>query len=269
MDKISLEQLQEMFAGLRKETPWDMDGEMLWGFFFISPSEEKLETVGEALEELEYEVDGVYKCEDEDSYILQAERVEKHTPESLGARNDELEALAAKLGVEYDGMDVNPVPSDDDFEFEEDEEDGAFSGAETIANPDLVAAIEALKSSNSEGADEALSVELQSAVYLVPYMTEQDPESADEGDEFVQLLVCADPEGAEYLPLFTDEESLRVWTKEQPVSAMAFNAEDAWDMVLSQADCSGAVVNPGGLALPIDRKLVELLKQGLDEADEE
>ena len=265
MEKISLEQLQEMFAGLRKETP--IDGEMLWSFYLISPSEEKLESAGDTLEDQGYELEGVFKCEDEETFILQADRVETLTPESLHARNEELEALAAKLGVEYDGMDVNPVPSDDDDEFMGD--DDAFSGAEPIENPDLVAAIEALKTSDSEGVDEALTVELQSAVYLVPYMTQQDPESTEEGDDFVQLLVCADPEGAEYLPLFTDEEALRAWTKEQPVSAMAFSAEDAWDMVLSQDDCSGAVVNPGGLSLPIDRKLVQLLKEGLEEADEE
>ena len=273
MDKISLEQLNEMFAGLRSETPWNVDGEMLWGFFFISATPEKLEAAGDALEEQGYHVEGIFKSEDEEMYVLQVERVETQTPESLHQRNEELEALAAKLEVEYDGMDVNPVPSADDYLEEEDE--GAdleeVSDQEPIQNPDLLQAIEALKTNDSEEVHEDLTVELQCATYLVPYVDQlpgEQPAEGEESDDSVQLLVCADPEGAEFLPLFTDEESLLAWTKDQEVSAMVFTPSEAWDMVVSQDDCAGAVINPAGLALPIDRKLVEMLKQEADAAEE-
>src|SRR5690348_13267817 len=49
METITIEQLQELFAGLRSETSWNVDGEMLWGYFFISKDQEKLERAANTL----------------------------------------------------------------------------------------------------------------------------------------------------------------------------------------------------------------------------
>lgn len=272
MDTITLEQLKELFAGLRTETPWNVDGEMLWGYFFNSQTEEKLAHAAEALAQGGYNVVGIFKNEDEPGYLLQVQRVEIHTPESLFARNQQLEALATEFELDaYDGMDVNPVQSEEELAavdgVDADGQSEFDNSPEGVENPDLVAAIAALAQDPSEGAQDALTMQLQRGLYLVPVFSDpQDPAESEEGEE-VQLLVCTDPEGAEFMPLFTDTAAMEAWT-EEPVNAMALNAGEAWDFILSQPDCAGAVVNPGGLALPLNRQLVEFLKSGADQADE-
>jgi len=130
-----------------------------------------------------------------------------------------------------------------------------------------VSAIAALAQDPSEGSQDALTMQLQRGLYLVPiFNASLDSVETEEGEE-VQLLVCTDPEGAEFMPLFTDVAAMEAWTDE-PVNAMALSAHEAWDFILSQPDCAGAVVNPGGLALPLNRQLVEFLKSGADQADE-
>lgn len=301
MDTITLEQLQELFAGLRAQTPWDVDGEMLWGYFFTSPSPEKLKGAAEALLPQGYRLVGIFKSEDEPTYVLHVERAEVHTPETLFARNQQFEALATEFELEaYDGMDVNPVDGesdtedfdeteddedteeeedgedDDDLEFADSDDSSEFNGP--IENPALVAAMAAINErEDDEQAQAALTEELQRAIYLVPVfgdagdfadLDDEEDDADEDEDEAVQLLVCTDENGAEFMPLFTDAEALKGWT-EEPVSAMALNASEAWDFILSQPECSGAVINPGGLALPLERTVVEFLKSQFPENEEE
>ncbi len=281
MDTISLEQLKELFAGLRAETSWNVDGEMLWGYFFTSKDQKKLERAAVTLGNGGYTVVDIFEAEDEPSFVLHVERVEIHTPDTLFARNQQLEALATEFELEaYDGMDVNPVSSGDDEDDEDEaeeemEEGGEMDGLdEDVENPDLLEAIEAITKNPSEEAQENLTVQLQCGIYLVPVFSDEDGEAeeeeSDEDGEPVQLLICTDDEGAEFLPLFTDVASLEAWTDE-PVGAMALNAHEVWEFVLSQPECAGAVINPGGCALPLNRKLVEFLKDVAEEveADEE
>lgn len=81
------------------------------GLFFTDPIPEKLESVAEKLSDSGYRLVDIYPTDDESTHVLHVERIEKHTPESLHARNSELEALAREFSIEsYDGMDVGPVP---------------------------------------------------------------------------------------------------------------------------------------------------------------
>jgi hypothetical protein len=43
--------------------------------------------------------------------MLHIERVERHTPQSLDARNDQLTRLANEMHVTYDGWDVGQLPN--------------------------------------------------------------------------------------------------------------------------------------------------------------
>ncbi|MDP5241107.1 ribonuclease E inhibitor RraB [Uliginosibacterium sp. 31-16] len=108
--KITPESLEEMFANIKANTPWDTTKPLLWGYFFTDHDPKKFERLKEALvaqgyryvEVLEPEATDVEKI-----YILHVERVEQHTPQTLHARNQEFYKLARKFGVEtYDGMDV-------------------------------------------------------------------------------------------------------------------------------------------------------------------
>ena len=106
--------INEMFANIRENTDWDLEGPMLWGYFFVNTTPAPLQALGEKLVEQGYTLVEVFEPDLEDGeapyHVLHVERAEVHSVESLDARNQELQALAEQNGVEdYDGMDVGPV----------------------------------------------------------------------------------------------------------------------------------------------------------------
>ncbi len=107
---ITLEMLKQMFAEMRKDAPFDPDHELLWGYFFTHASKKELRPVADELVAEGYREVALYRTDDRKTYFLHVERVERHTPESLHARNQEFNALAERHGIDaYDGMDVGPV----------------------------------------------------------------------------------------------------------------------------------------------------------------
>ncbi len=110
--KIPLDKIQVMFDNMRAQTRWNVDGPLLWGYFFLDPDHAKLEAAAAELSGQGYHVVDIAPVDGRDVFRLHVERVERHTPQSLYARDIELEALARKLHIGvYDGMDVGPVPS--------------------------------------------------------------------------------------------------------------------------------------------------------------
>jgi Regulator of ribonuclease activity B len=115
-ETISQQQLVEMFSNMRANPSWNVDGPLLWGYFFTAPKQAALEPVAKTLAARGYRLVGIYAGDkaspsDPDVWWLHVERVEKHTVDSLQARNGEFYGLARKFaGVRYDGMDVGPVP---------------------------------------------------------------------------------------------------------------------------------------------------------------
>jgi hypothetical protein len=107
---MTLQRMEEMFANMRAKTKWDVDGEMLWGYFFTDPDTNKLERAPQRLTTSGYRLVQIYRTDDKSTCVLHVERIEKHTPQTLQTRNSEFEKLAAEFGLEsYDGMDVGPV----------------------------------------------------------------------------------------------------------------------------------------------------------------
>jgi len=108
-------QLEDMFSNIQAKTPWNIKGNMLWGYFFTGSNEGELEKVGAVLVKGSYHLVEVRKLESEDpqaepSWQLHVERIETQTVETLDTRNAELENLASQYGhVIYDGMDVGPA----------------------------------------------------------------------------------------------------------------------------------------------------------------
>lgn len=99
-----------MFDDLRKETDWDVEGELMWGYYFTDPDTRKLEQAAQRLAAMGYQLVAIHAAEEESTNVLQVERAEKHTPKTLEARNSQLELFATEFGLEsYDGMDVGPV----------------------------------------------------------------------------------------------------------------------------------------------------------------
>jgi hypothetical protein len=121
IDKSSVDQL---FADIRAETDWNIDGPMRWGYFFTDPDPHKLKRLGEQLSQDGYRFVDIFRIEsdapdashdtdDAEVYFLHVDKLESHTTWSLELRNRGLEALAAKFDVAaYDGMDVEPASDD-------------------------------------------------------------------------------------------------------------------------------------------------------------
>jgi hypothetical protein len=110
--RIHLTQLEDMFVNMRAKTKWDVDGPLLWGYFFLDPSDEKLKRAATELQSSGYRVVSIQQTDAKKLFRLHVERVEVHTPMSLHFRNNELYALAEKQGLaSYDGMDVGPAPA--------------------------------------------------------------------------------------------------------------------------------------------------------------
>ncbi len=107
---IEREMIEEMFANMH-ENGVNTDEDLLWGYFFADRDPEKLEAAIPALANAGYEFVDIMEAEsendDESYFLLQVERVETHTVDSLHARNQELYSFAEQNDIEaYDGMDV-------------------------------------------------------------------------------------------------------------------------------------------------------------------
>jgi hypothetical protein len=109
---IELERLEDMFSNMRSKTKWNVDGPMLWGYFFMDRNAGKLEKAARQLTSQGYRLAGIYMADDGSTYVLHVEQVEAHSPQTLFARNEVLDKLSSQFELDcYDGMDVGPVPS--------------------------------------------------------------------------------------------------------------------------------------------------------------
>jgi hypothetical protein len=110
---ITLETLETMFQNIREKTRWNIDGDMLWGYFFTDSDPEKLKPVTDNLTENGYRFVDIFETEDGSTWFLHVEKIETHSTASLFKRNSEFYRLADEFCIEsYDGMDVGPVKTE-------------------------------------------------------------------------------------------------------------------------------------------------------------
>lgn len=103
---IERELLEEMFASIREQTDWNVDSDLLWSFFFVAASSERLEQLAAALDAQGFTPVELARDDESGEWWLTVERVETHSVDSLHERNSSLEALAERHEAVYDGMDV-------------------------------------------------------------------------------------------------------------------------------------------------------------------
>ncbi len=114
-EKIARDVIEKLFKDMRKDKSIDVNGPLLWGYFFNDPDVDKLETSAKELETLGYEYVGIYSNEEETDFALHVQKVETHTIDSLMALNETFYAFAKAHNIEaYDGMDVGRVEQDSD-----------------------------------------------------------------------------------------------------------------------------------------------------------
>jgi hypothetical protein len=105
---------EHAFAGMRAKTKWNLESDMLWGFFFTNPTQEPLVPVGRALEKAGYRLVDIYQDDQKINWWLHVEKIEVHSVDSLTQREYELVAVAEKAGLgSFDGWDVGPVAKED------------------------------------------------------------------------------------------------------------------------------------------------------------
>ncbi len=124
--KSQLEGIKEIFNEAKIEDNWNLEEEMLYSYYFVDESVDKLEKLGLKLEADGYDFIDVFELGDEETekptgeYLLHIDKVEIHTPESLAQRNVEFSNLAEEYGIStYDGWEFGEVG---DIEEDEDEE---------------------------------------------------------------------------------------------------------------------------------------------------
>lgn len=124
-----LEGINEIFNTARTEDGWNLDEDMLFSYFFVDESIEKLEKLGLFLENGGYDFIDIFELGDDETgeatgeYLLHIDKVETHTPESLAQRNVEFQRLADEYEIaSYDGWEFGEVGGEDDAEFEDEDE---------------------------------------------------------------------------------------------------------------------------------------------------
>ena len=111
MVDTSLVQLEQMFRSMKNESGWNINGHLLWGYFFTDRNPQRLEPLAQHLSELGYRFVSIYETDDRSTHFLHVERIETHTPISLLKHTIQMNVLAKQFAVDsYDGADVVRYP---------------------------------------------------------------------------------------------------------------------------------------------------------------
>src|SRR5687768_1646527 len=72
---ITLAQLEDMFQRMRANTKWNVDGDLLWGYFFTDPQPAKLRPLADELTKLGYRYVDLYPASGGNTHVLHVEKV--------------------------------------------------------------------------------------------------------------------------------------------------------------------------------------------------
>ena len=124
-----IEGIEKIFAEARSEDNWNTADVMLYSYYFVDTEVEKLEKLGNYLEEKGYDFLDIFELGDDDTgdstgeYLLHIDKEEKHTPQSLAQRNVEFAGLAKEYEIaSYDGWEFGEVGVYDDEDDELDDD---------------------------------------------------------------------------------------------------------------------------------------------------
>lgn len=124
-----IEDIKKIFEAAETEDGVDTTQPMLYSFDFVDADPDKLEKLGNALDEKGFLFVDIFQLGDEQTeeptgeYLLQVDVIASHTPESLDGLVTEINAEAAALGIaEIDGWDMSELDEDEEDESEDIEE---------------------------------------------------------------------------------------------------------------------------------------------------
>lgn len=101
---------QGVFETIKKDTKWNMNADMLYGYFFINKRETPLRALGFILSLVGHRVVDI--SEDERSeYWLHVEKLQSHDLHTISTKEVRLKRIGSIFFSEYDGWDVGPPSS--------------------------------------------------------------------------------------------------------------------------------------------------------------
>jgi len=138
-----------------------------------------------------------------------------------------------------------------------------FDINQPVTNPELVAAIDAIRVTFSQVTEEALVKALKDARYLCPVDISPRPESDGSGtitlktETTISFFGLTDANGNNFLPVCTDWSALKLWRDIPDEQTVVLTYEDVSGMVMRDPKLCGFVINPQSHVLPILRDVIE------------
>ena len=139
-----------------------------------------------------------------------------------------------------------------------------------VTNPELVAAIEAVREQTNADTQNAYFTALKNARFLSPVTIDPRPEPSDEdgattlkADTTINFLCIADANGDNYLPVFTDWPALKQWRDIPDEQTLITTFNDIRTVVSQDADIAGFVLNPFSHNIPIRQDMIDRINAGL------
>lgn len=126
--ETQLKEIREIYADAAREEGWDVEGELLYSYYFVDESFDKLEKLAQHFENENYDFINIYELGDEETnepsgeFLLHIDKTEKQTPEALVERVDEFLKLAEEYEVEFDGWEFG-----EEGDYEDEEEDDVLN----------------------------------------------------------------------------------------------------------------------------------------------
>ena len=127
--ETQLKEIKEIFTDAAREEGWEVEGEMLYSYYFVDTSIEKLEKLGLLLEKEDYDFINIFELGDDESgeptgeYLLHLDKTEKNTPETLIDKIERFENLAVEYEIDsFDGWEFGEEGDYEDADEDADEE---------------------------------------------------------------------------------------------------------------------------------------------------
>ncbi len=106
--KLRADVNRHVFDSIKKDSGWDMQKPMLYGFFFTGDHEVQLKVLGFLLRLGGHRVVEVSKDTENEFYWLHVERNQVHDLDSISRKDVRLSRIGAICMSAYDGWDVGP-----------------------------------------------------------------------------------------------------------------------------------------------------------------
>lgn len=138
-----------------------------------------------------------------------------------------------------------------------------------VANPELVAAMEAIRKEVTAETQSAYAAALKAAHFLSPVNIEPRPKPGDtegkttlKAKTTISFLGLDDTQGGHYLPVYTDWPALRQWRNIPDEQTVITTYDDVIGMVLRDTKTDGFVINPYSHNMPVRREMIAHLSGG-------